>query len=81
MGKQGNISQLGGDFIFGPSTVSSAGVSRSDSSCVDKELTFCSRMKHTEDRTWTFRFGLSIAYIVAIDVEISELMKEAGITL
>ncbi|KAF8880384.1 AhpC/TSA antioxidant enzyme-domain-containing protein [Mucidula mucida] len=48
MGKQGNISQLGGDFIFGP----------------NKELTFCSRMKHTEDH-----------------VEISELMKEAGITL
>ncbi|KAF8907100.1 hypothetical protein CPB85DRAFT_1223670 [Mucidula mucida] len=33
MGKQGNISQLGGDFIFGP----------------NKELMFCSRMKHTED--------------------------------
>ncbi|KAF9000367.1 hypothetical protein BDZ89DRAFT_1027560 [Hymenopellis radicata] len=33
MGKQGNISQLGGDFVFGP----------------DKEAIFCSRMMHTED--------------------------------
>ncbi|KAI0647408.1 AhpC/TSA antioxidant enzyme-domain-containing protein [Trametes meyenii] len=33
MGKQGNISQLGGDFIFGPG----------------ESCTYASRMKHTED--------------------------------
>ncbi|KAI0672864.1 AhpC/TSA antioxidant enzyme-domain-containing protein [Trametes maxima] len=33
MGKQGNISQLGGDFIFGPG----------------ETCTYASRMKHTED--------------------------------
>ena len=35
MGKQGSISQLGGDFIFGP-----------DAQCI-----FAHRMRHTEDRT------------------------------
>jgi len=35
VGKQGDISQLGGDFIFGPG----------------QECTFASRMEHTEDHT------------------------------
>ncbi|KAF8805171.1 hypothetical protein BYT27DRAFT_7192842 [Phlegmacium glaucopus] len=47
IGKQGNISQLGGDFIFGPGP----------------QCTFASRMKHTEDH-----------------LEVSELMKQAGIS-
>ncbi|KAF8887117.1 AhpC/TSA antioxidant enzyme-domain-containing protein [Infundibulicybe gibba] len=34
IGKQGNVSQLGGDFIFGPGA----------------QCTFASRMQHTEDR-------------------------------
>ncbi|KAK0466667.1 AhpC/TSA antioxidant enzyme-domain-containing protein [Armillaria novae-zelandiae] len=48
IGKQGNISQLGGEFIFGPG----------------KECTFASRMQNTEDH-----------------VEVSELMKHAGVDL
>lgn len=36
IGKNGNISQLGGEFIFGPGNVCS----------------FASRMRHTEDRTY-----------------------------
>ncbi|KAN0107714.1 AhpC/TSA antioxidant enzyme domain containing protein [Russula decolorans] len=47
IGKQGNISQLGGDFILGPGVACS----------------FMSRMRHTEDH-----------------VEVSELMKAAGVT-
>ncbi|KAG7443868.1 uncharacterized protein BT62DRAFT_971657 [Guyanagaster necrorhizus] len=46
IGKQGNISQLGGDFVFGPG----------------KHCIFASRMQHTEDH-----------------VEVSELMKHAGV--
>ncbi|PBK64337.1 hypothetical protein ARMSODRAFT_962158 [Armillaria solidipes] len=48
IGKQGNISQLGGDFVFGPG----------------KECTFVSRMQNTEDH-----------------IEVSELMKHAGVDL
>ncbi|PBK87150.1 hypothetical protein ARMGADRAFT_939327 [Armillaria gallica] len=48
IGRQGNISQLGGDFVFGPG----------------KECTFASRMQNTEDH-----------------VEVSELMKYAGVDL
>ncbi|KAK0432617.1 AhpC/TSA antioxidant enzyme-domain-containing protein [Armillaria borealis] len=48
IGKQGNISQLGGDFVFGPG----------------KECTFVSRMQNTEDH-----------------IEVSELMKYAGVDL
>ncbi|KAK0215142.1 AhpC/TSA antioxidant enzyme-domain-containing protein [Armillaria fumosa] len=48
IGKQGNISQLGGEFVFGPG----------------KECTFASRMQNTEDH-----------------VEVSELMKHAGVDL
>ncbi|KAH8997130.1 AhpC/TSA antioxidant enzyme-domain-containing protein [Lactarius hatsudake] len=47
VGKQGNISQNGGDFVFGPGA-----------SC-----SYSSRMKHTEDH-----------------VEVSELMKAAGVS-
>ncbi|KAH9028436.1 hypothetical protein EDB83DRAFT_2422495 [Lactarius deliciosus] len=47
LGKQGNISQNGGDFVFGPGA-----------SC-----SYSSRMKHTEDH-----------------VEVSELMKAAGVS-
>jgi len=47
IGKNGNISQLGGEFIFGPGP----------------QCTFASRMRHTEDHT-----------------EVSELMKQAGIS-
>jgi len=47
IGKQGNISQLGGDFIFGPGI----------------RCSYLSRMRHTEDH-----------------VEVSELMKAAGVT-
>ncbi|KAK0202291.1 AhpC/TSA antioxidant enzyme-domain-containing protein [Desarmillaria ectypa] len=46
IGKQGKISQLGGDFVFGPG----------------KECIFASRMQNTEDH-----------------IEVSELMKHAGI--
>ncbi|SJL12006.1 uncharacterized protein ARMOST_15422 [Armillaria ostoyae] len=48
IGKQGNISQLGGDFVFGPG----------------KECIFASRMQNTEDH-----------------IEVSELMKHAGVDL
>ncbi|KAK0475692.1 AhpC/TSA antioxidant enzyme-domain-containing protein [Armillaria luteobubalina] len=48
IGKQGNISQLGGEFVFGPG----------------KECTFASRMQNTEDH-----------------IEVSELMKHAGVDL
>ncbi|KAF8486666.1 AhpC/TSA antioxidant enzyme-domain-containing protein [Russula emetica] len=49
IGKQGNISQLGGDFILGPGT--------------RVTCSFMSRMRHTGDH-----------------VEVSELMKAAGVT-
>ncbi|KAK0188304.1 AhpC/TSA antioxidant enzyme-domain-containing protein [Armillaria mellea] len=48
IGKQGNISQLGGEFVFG----------------TGKECIFASRMQNTEDH-----------------VEVSELMKHAGVDL
>jgi len=52
IGKQGNISQLGGDFIFGTGTriFPISGSSLRSDLMVDNDCLFAHRMEHSEDR-------------------------------
>ncbi|KAJ4471005.1 AhpC/TSA antioxidant enzyme-domain-containing protein [Lentinula lateritia] len=67
IGKQGNIAQLGGEFILGPGN----------------RCTFAHRMRHTEDREWPFamekKFPTEVYSSWCIDTEISELLEGANL--
>ncbi|KAI0294884.1 hypothetical protein B0F90DRAFT_1811576 [Multifurca ochricompacta] len=68
IGKQGNISQNGGDFVFGPGmhliAISSTAHTRlTMASPLGLACSYSSRMKHTEDH-----------------VEVADLMKAVGVT-
>ena len=76
------MSQLGGDFVFGP------GAPRVGldfcyclglTNVLGPTCTFASRMQHTEDREWLDNDGLKLPDIFESDIEISELIQHLGI--
>jgi len=50
LGKQGNIKQLGGDFIFGPGTLYEDSRTLGLLVMIGNTCSFAHRMQHTEDR-------------------------------
>jgi hypothetical protein len=86
IGRQGNFSQLGGDFIFGPG-MHLYSLDRNKSLNLASKLgiacSYLSRMRHTEDRAFcvlTELYDLFLLSVIIVDVEVAELMKAASVT-